>query len=247
MNYKLLEIESRLFSSNIIQLEEGTSPGDYARDEHILIADKHPYYVQHQLEAGNLKGIHAFEDLGFRFIEFRIFRHLGQIDTSISSRYSYPFVCELVGNNAANKKAILSIAAQHLSDDRFTRDPLISNDVARKRLELYISKSLCSFPRQFVYGLFNQQNKELIGFRTGIFSEPGMVKYFYYFMQKEYNDPKYISMLETGVLEALIKRKVNRVEAISSGLNVQEMNDSSLLQGFEVDKTMVLLRKIFEL
>jgi hypothetical protein len=151
----------------------------------------------------------------------------------------------LVGNNSTSKKAILSIAAQHGSDDRFTRDPLISNELAKKRLELYITKSLASYPKQFVYGLFNQQTSELIGFRTGIVAEPGLAKYFYYFMQKEYNDPKYISMLETGVIEDLLKRKITRIEAVTSGLNVQEMNDSSLLQGFEVDKTMVLLRKIF--
>jgi hypothetical protein len=46
------------------------------------------------------------------------------------------------------------------------------------------------FPRQFVYGLYNKQTEQLIGFGTGIFSEPGLVKYFYYFIQKEYNDPK---------------------------------------------------------
>jgi hypothetical protein len=245
MNYKLLEVESRLFNRNIIQLGAAIKAGDYAQMEEKLLKDKNPYYIQHQLDAGDLTGIHAFEDQGFRFIEFRIFRHLEHIDPSVNSRYSFPFVCELVGNNAANKKAILAIAAQHSSDDRFTRDPLISNNLAQKRLELYITKSLCSYPKQFVYGLFNQQSEELIGFRTGIFAEPGLVKYFYYFMQKQYNDPKYIAMLETGITEDLLKRKVNRIEAVSSGLNVQEMNDSSLLQGFVVDKTMVLLRKIF--
>jgi len=245
MNHKILEVESRLFSRNIIQLGSETDALEYAQNEKELIEDKNPYYIQHQLDAGDLKGIHAFEDLGFRFIEFRIFRHLEHIDPSISSRYSFPFVCELVGNNAAAKKAILAIAAQHSSDDRFTRDPLISNELAKKRLELYITKSLATYPKQFVYGLYNQQTSELIGFRTGIVAEPGLVKYFYYFMQKEYNDPKYISMLETGVIEDLLKRKITRIEAVTSGLNVQEMNDSSLLQGFEVDKTMVLLRKIF--
>ncbi|MEI6061053.1 MAG: hypothetical protein WCR72_10110 [Bacteroidota bacterium] len=245
MNYKLLEVESRLFNRNIIQLGPETSAGEYAQNETTLITDKNPYYTQHQLNASDLTGIHAFEDLGFRFIEFRIFRHLEHIDPSVSSRYSFPFVCELISNKAANKKAILAIAAQHSSDDRFTRDPLISNDLAKKRLELYILKSLCSYPKQFVYGLFNQQSEQLIGFRTGIFAEPGLVKYFYYFMQKHYNDPKYIAMLETGIIEDLLKRKVNRIEAVSSGLNVQEMNDSSLLQGFVVDSTMVLLRKIF--
>jgi hypothetical protein len=64
-------------------------------------------------------------------------------------------------------------------------------------------------------------------------------------MQPQYNEPTYISMLETGVVEDLIKRRVNRIEAVTSGLNVKEMNDSSLMQGFVVDKTMVVMRKIF--
>jgi len=242
---KLLEVETRLFNRNIIQLAPETDAAEYAQNERSLIMDKTPYYIQHQLDAGDLTGIHAFEDLGFRFIEFRIFRHLENIDPSTSSRYSFPFVCELIGNHAASKKVILSIANQHISDDRFTRDPLISNELAKKRLELYITKSLASYPKQFVYGLFNQQSQELIGFRTGIFAEPGLVKYFYYFMQQQYNEPTYISMLETGVVEDLIKRRINRIEAVTSGLNVKEMNDSSLMQGFVVDKTMVLMRKIF--
>lgn len=70
--------------------------------------------------------------------------------------------------------------------------------------------------------------------------------YFYYFMKKGYNDPKYTAMLETCVQDALYKRRITRIEAVSSGLNVQEMNDASLLQGFVVDRTMVLLRKIFQ-
>jgi len=245
MTHKILEVESRLFNRNIIQLAAETDAAEYAQHESKLITEKTPYYIQHQLDAGDLTGIHAFEDLGFRFIEFRIFRYLDNIDPSTSSRYCFPFVCELVGNNAANKKAILAIAAQHSSDDRFTRDPLISNELAKKRLELYITKSLTSYPKQFVYGLFNSQTEELIGFRTGLFAEPGLVKYFYYFMKKEYNEPTYVSMLETGVVEDLIKRRVNRIEAVTSGFNVQEMNDSSLLQSFVVEKTMVLMRKIF--
>ena len=245
MHSKLLEVESRLFNRNIIQLDAGTTANLYRVNEKKLIEEKNPYYIQHQLDAGDLSGIHAFEDMGFRFIEFRIFKFLQHIDTTVSSRYFYPFTCELLGNNTANKKAILAIAAEHSSDDRFTRDPLISNDLAKKRLELYISKSLSSFPRQFVYGLFNQQGRELIGFRTGIFAEPGLVKYFYYFMRPAYNDPRYITMLETGVLEALVARKVTRIESVSSGLNVPEMNESSLMQGFMVEKTMVLMRKIF--
>jgi hypothetical protein len=246
MKYKILDVETQLFKHNIIQLDDETVAKDYARCEEKMIAENSPYYVQLQLDANDLKGIHAFESLGFHFIEFRIFRHQQLVDQAISSRYFFPFGCELLGDDNATRKAIFEITAHHGSHDRFTRDPLISNELAKKRLELYISKSLESYPKQFVYGLVNQQSGELIGIRNGILTDPGIVKYFYTFMKKGYNDPKYTAMLETCVQEALSKRKINRVEAISSGSNVQEMNDTTHLQGFIVDRTTVLLRKIFK-
>jgi hypothetical protein len=245
MKYKILDVESQLFKRNIVQLDDETTATDYAKNEKKLIEESNPYYIQLQLNSSDLSGIHTFEKLGFRYIEFRIFRHCQLVEQGISSRYFYPFGCELLGDNDENRKAIFEITAHHSSHDRFSCDPLISNELAKKRLELYINKSLGSYPRQFVYGLINQQSGELIGFRNGLFSEPGFVKYFYTFMKKGYNDPKYSSMLETCVQESLVKRKVTRVEAISSGSNVQEMNDSSLLQNFIVDRTAVLMRKIF--
>ena len=245
MNYKLLEVESRLFNCCIIQLADDIEASDYAREEKSLLDNENPYYIQHQLDAADLSGIHAFESLGFRFVEFRISRYLQPINPAASSKYSYPYAVELIGDSPENRKAIIGIASQHNSDDRFTRDPLIPDQLAKKRLELYITKSLQSFPRQFVYGLYNQHNNELLGFRTGIFADSTVVKYFYYFMKPAYNNSQYISILETGVHEALLRRKVTRIEAITSGFNVDEMNESSLMQGFVVDKTMVLLRKIF--
>jgi len=77
-----------------------------------------------------------------------------------------------------------------------------------------------------------------------MFSTPGTVGYFYYFMKKEYHLPNYVAMLETSVLEALSQKKVTIITSVTSGANVQEMNDSSLMQRFVVDKTMILLRKI---
>jgi hypothetical protein len=245
MKYKILEVESNLIHRNIILLDAATTARDFSRDEQEMVKACNPFYVQHQLVSGDLEEIQEFEELGFRYIEFRISRYLKLNEQPLNTRHFYPFRCELVGDSEENRKAIIDIAANHISDDRFTRDPRISGELARKRLELYILKSLNSFPRQFVYGLINQQTSELLGFRTGIFAEPGLVKYFYYFMKPEYNDPKYISMLETGVIEELAKRKITRIEAVTSGFNVQEMNDTTLLQGFKVEKTMILLRKIF--
>lgn len=246
MLYKTLPVESTLFSRNILQLDAGTTAEVYSKEETKLVSKDCPFYIQIQLAAADLAGIQAYEELGFRFVEFRIARHLHLTGETINTRYFFPFGCELMGDSEENREQILDIASQHSSDDRFTLDPLIPKELASKRLNLYISNSLASHPRQFVYGLKNTQSGELIGFRTGEIAEPSLARYFYYFMKKGYNDPKYTAMLETFVQDALHKRRISRIEAVSSGLNVQEMNDASLLQGFVVDRTMVLLRKIFK-
>lgn len=245
MHYKILDVESRLFNRNIIQLGDETEAVEYARNEINLVRDKNPYYIQHQLKSKDLLGIHAFEELGFRFVEFRIFSYLQLSEQLIRNRSSFPYGCEMIGFSKENQKLLLNIAAQHNSDDRFTCDPLIANELAQKRLELYIKKSLNSFPKQFVFGLFNQQSKELLGFRTGIYAEANTVRYFYYFIKKEYQLPNYVAMLESGVQEALFNQNIRIIESVASGANVQEMNDSSISQRFVVDKTMVLLRKMF--
>jgi hypothetical protein len=54
MTFKLLEVESRLFNRNIIQLATETDAEEYAQNENKLIQDKTPYYIQHQLDAGDL-------------------------------------------------------------------------------------------------------------------------------------------------------------------------------------------------
>jgi hypothetical protein len=54
MHHKLLEVESRLFSRNIIQLAAETDAAEYAQHESKLITEKAPYYIQHQLDAGDL-------------------------------------------------------------------------------------------------------------------------------------------------------------------------------------------------
>jgi hypothetical protein len=54
MTYKLLEVESLLFNRNIIQLASETEVGEYAHTEQKLSEEESPYYIQHQLDAGDL-------------------------------------------------------------------------------------------------------------------------------------------------------------------------------------------------
>jgi hypothetical protein len=139
----------------------------------------------------------------------------------------------------------IAIMNQHKDDDRFSIDPLIPRGMAKKRLELYITEAFRNFPAEFILGLINQQTGELIAFKTGRYTTPSHVAYFYTFVKPGVDYKTFSQMLETGVLETLSHHKVTLVSAVSSGLNTRELNESLKDFGYTIDKTSILLRKIY--
>ncbi len=64
-------------------------------------------------------------------------------------------------------------------------------------------------------------------------------------MAPEHNTPTFASMLEAAVIDALVKRGVSNIEAITSGLNVEEINEAFSTLGFKVEKTHGTAEKDF--
>jgi hypothetical protein len=243
MEYAVLNVETELFGRKVLVLDEGTTPDEYSAGLEKLIQDEHPWYVNRLCDANDLKTIHAFEDLGFRFVELRMFRELKIENMQMGSHSFFPY--EAVQLDEDSLPALYSIIRSYPADDRFSRDPLIPAGTSLKRLELYLKKSITTVKNEFIYGLVNHHTGELAGFRNGEFTTKKSVRYFYRFMASTHNTPAYASMLEAAVIDALVKRGAGRVEAITSGQNVEEINEAFSTLGFRAEKTQVLLRKIF--
>ncbi|MCB9016501.1 MAG: hypothetical protein H6541_11940 [Lentimicrobiaceae bacterium] len=243
MEYAVLKVESKLFGRKVLVLDAETTPEEYVAGLDKLIADEQPWYMNRLCEANDLSTIHAFEDLGFRFVELRMFRDLRIENMQMGSHSFFPYEAVLLDEESL--PAIYEIIRGYPADDRFSRDPLIPAGTSLKRLELYMKKSITNTRNEFIYGLVNHHTGELAGFRNGEFTSKKTVRYFYRFMAPTHNTPAYASMLEAAVIDALVKRGAGMVEAITSGLNVEEINEAFSTLGFRAQKTMVLLRKIF--
>ena len=244
MEYAVLNVESELFGRKVVVLDAETTPEEYSNGIKKLIKEENPWYMNRLCLATDLPTIHAFEDLGFRFVEFRMFRYLRIENMQMGSGSFYPW--EAVELSEDSLPEIYKIISSYPSDDRFSRDPLVPAGASLKRLELYLKKSITNNRSEFIYGLVNHHTGELAGFRNGEFTSKKTVRYFYSFMAPAYNTSSYASMLEAAVIDALVKRNVSNVEAITSGLNVNEINEAFSSLGFKVEKTLVLLRKIFD-
>ncbi|MFH1120046.1 MAG: hypothetical protein V1775_09485 [Bacteroidota bacterium] len=244
MEYAVLNVESELFGRKVVVLDAETTPEEYSTGIKKLIRDEHPWYMNRLCDATDLPTIHAFEELGFRFVEFRMFRYLKVENMHMGAGSFFPW--EAIELTEDSLPEIFKIIRSYPSDDRFSRDPLVPAGASLKRLELYLKKSVTNYKSEFLYGLVNHHTGELAGFRNGEFTTKKTVRYFYNFMAPMHNTPAYASMLEAAVIDALVKRGVSIVEAITSGLNVEEINEAFSTLGFKVDKTLVLLRKIFD-
>lgn len=241
-----LEVESKLLGYPVFSIEANTSPALYAEFEPDFLSEHHPGYVQVMVNSGDLKAIGDYEELGFRFAEFRLFKYLRTSQLSASSKSYFPYRIELIAGDEYLDQAVAMMYA-HDCDDRFSIDPYIPAEIAKKRLELYIRRSFRRFPTEFVLGLINHHTEELVAFRTGKFKSKNHVLYFYSYVSKSHDQHAFSAMLETAVIEHLVRQKVSHIEAVSSGLNIAELNESIHDYGYVVDKTMVLLRKVYPL
>lgn len=244
MKYSVLKVETKLFGRKVLVLDDQITPEEYSSGLEKLMKEENPWYMNRLCDATDLTTIHAFESLGFRFVELRMFRYLRIENMQMGAGSFFPY--EIVELNEEHLPEVCEIIASYPSDDRFSRDPLVPGGASLKRLELYLKKAVAMQPTEFLYGLINHHTGELAGFRNGEFTTKKTVRYFYRFMNQTHNTSAYAAMLEAAVIDALVKKGVSRVEAITSGLNVEEMNEAFSSLGFKVESTKVLLRKIFE-
>lgn len=244
VEYFVFDVESELFGRKVLEISDQTTPEEYVQGIKKLIKEENPWYMNRLCDASDLFTIHAFEELGFRFVEFRMFRYLRIENMHLGAHAFFPY--EIIELSEEDIPRVFDIIKSYPSDDRFTRDPLVPAGISLRRLELYLKKSIANYRSEFIYGLVNHHTGELIGFRNGEFTAKDTVRYFYSFMARSYNTLSYAAMLEAAVIDALVSRGVSRVEAVTSGINVQEINEAFSSLGFKVEKTMVLLRKIFD-
>jgi len=245
MNLSKLQIESDLLSRNAYQLINLTDYKEFKKKEEKLVLRYKPYYLQCSIPSSKLQLIHCLEENGFRFVEFRLRKTLNLNNYEhINSMAYYPYKLIVIQEDS-QKKCAEKILLSNYSDDRFSNDPLVKSNIAKKRLLDYLNKSFLNYPREFIYGLVDHNSNRLISFMTGENINQKEVVFYLTYVDINFDKEKFFQIIETLVISELHRMGIIFIKSITSGFNVSELNTSINKLNFVVDETFIILRKIY--
>lgn len=245
MRITKLDIESNILGREVYQVEEIEDGSSFTAEEATIISKYHPYYIQCMLDAGDLETIHAMEDAGFRFVEFRLKKMLDVNSFQSISEYSYyPYYVKRFRDEQNFRKA-QQILKSSSPDDRFTRDPIIADDLSQNRLQGYLQKSYDNSSSEFLYGLFNKNTEELLGFKTIEIKNGDQVIFCQTAIKEELDTKKFTHMLDSMVISQLLESGILSFYAITSGLNLMEMDLHLSVLKYKNVSSSVILRKVY--
>jgi hypothetical protein len=245
MKITKLDIESGILGREVYQVEEIQDGKSFLEMEASVIKEYKPFYIQCMFDAGDLAAIHSMEDAGFRFAEFRLKKLLDINAFQSVSDYAYfPYHVRTFRDEVNFKKAqqILKTSSQ---DDRFTRDPVIADDLSQKRLQGYLQKSFDNARSEFLYGLFNKNTDDLLGFKTIEIKNDNQVIFCQTAINEELDIKKFTYMLDVLIISQLLENGINHFYAITSGLNLMEMDLHLSALKYKNVSSSVILRKVY--
>jgi len=243
---KKLDVDSSVLKENIFEIIDfEKNYKDFVIKEPDFIKDKHPDYIQISIDSSKINLIHFFENLGFRFSEFKIFRSMKLDNILISKSYLYPFDCKII-SNTKELKQVLSICLDSRFDDRYSNDDHYLHEISLKRINAFIKKSFQK-KDEFLIAYFNSSTDEIIGFQTGKFISPNHVILYMNSIISGLDEIKYREICDHLLLNWLKQEKVNIIDAYSTGSNLSELNITVKNQGFEIHSANVVLRKLYEI
>ena len=240
-----LEIESAILGKNVYQVELLDDAASFADEESSIIQKYQPYYLQCQVDAGDLAAIHEMEAAGFRFVEFRLRKQLDVNSFhSVDQLAYFPYVTKSVRDEKSYEKA-LHILQQSQPDDRYSKDPLISRDISMKRLQWYLKKSFENSEREFVWGLFNKNTSELLGFKTIEMSKQNQVLFEQTAIQQDLDKEKFTFMLDALVISHYLGEGINYFFSVTSAFNLMEVDLHISDLNYKNISSSLILRKIY--
>lgn len=244
MDIVLKNIESELFGGNVVQLENWDSIEEIVNHESELVTQFNPMYVYCAVDSSDIHSIQFLESHGYQFSEFRFRSWLSLTGSTESPNKSYPYEVRLLGDTG-DLYICKEIVQTSAPDDRFFNDPCLNREAALHRVKMNLEKSFVGWPNEFILGLYNVQTGKMIGFRSGAFDSEKEVTFYLYGIRTGFDHVKYSELLDNLSIQFLMKRGVRIIHAISSGLNVDELNRLIKHHSFKIERTEVFMRKLF--
>lgn len=114
------EIDSDALGGVVLEIEGFTPDGDFVEFEREYVARFGPRYAFCKVPIEMIRGIHALEEIGFRFVEFQV-----RSELQLRKRYNtgkMPYIYRLV-ESQDDLQWVLDIAEKTFTDDRYANDP----------------------------------------------------------------------------------------------------------------------------
>lgn len=246
MEIMKLDIESEILGRAVVQLNGFKSTEAFLASEPGIISEHHPFYMQCQVDAADLEQIHAMEEAGFRFVEFRLKKQLDiNAFHSVNELAYFPYVIKSIRDEENYLKA-KEILQQSQQDDRFSRDPLIRADISMKRLQWYLKKSYENRENEFIWGLFNKNSGELLGFKTIELNAKKQVIFQQTAMKQDLDIQKFTFMLDALVISHYVDQGISYFSSVTSGFNLMEVDLHVSDLKYKNNSASVILRKIYQ-
>ncbi len=243
MIIKILETESSFLGKKVIQVTNIDGSQDFEETIENLRKKYKEGLAYCVVDSQEIQSIHELECLDFKFIEFRIHSWLRIGDKPVNSNI-FPYRLDPVGD-AQHLEQIKEILLSKQPDDRYFNDYLLDNEFAHKRELFNIEKSYNSWPKEFVLGLFNTQTSKLVGFRSGAFKNEREVIFYLYGVDEAFDEGQISNILDHNSINFLFNMGARIVHSISTGFNTTELNRLILHHGFKIEKSEVVLRRLF--
>jgi hypothetical protein len=239
-----LSIDSKILKRNIYELIDFESEiSKFTRFEDSYRNNQNPYYVQICIDVRELDTIHFFEEHGFRFIELKIFKTLILDDQLRNTRSIYPFIAKEITEKSDFSK-ILHLLNKVVFEDRFSLDNQFDPELAILRNRAFLKRSFSS-QNEFLLAFLNSVDQAIIGFQSGKFLDKDTVLLYLNGLASGLNENHYREISDTLLYNWLKIKKIRNVHALSSGVDLKELNLSLTREGYIIDSNKVILRKIY--
>lgn len=244
MKIRRLSIDSKILKRNIYELidfEGEISKFDQLEDSYRK--NQAPYYIQICIDISKLDIIHFFEEHGFLFIELKILKKLILDDQLQNTSSTYPYVVKDTTEKSDLNK-ILLMMRNVMFEDRFSLDSQFDPELAILRNRAFIKKSFSS-KDEFLLAFLNSVDQGFLGFQSGKFLNRDTVLLYLNGLNSQINENHFREISNSLLYNWLKIKKIKTVYALSSGVDLKELNLSFSREGYEIDSTKVILRKIY--
>ena len=115
-----------------------------------------------------------------------------------------------------------------------------------KRLQWYLKKSYDNKENEFIWGLFNKNSGELLGFKTIALSNKKQVIIQQTAIRQELDIQKFTFMLDALVISHYTDQGISYFYSVTSGFNLMEVDLHVSDLKYKNISSSVILRKIYQ-